>query len=171
MKVKEIMNGNKVQFCTPETRLRKAAKVMRNANCGALPVVNGKNKVVGIVTDRDICLSLAEKKKSPSRIRVSDVMTRKAVTVRPNDEMAVALREMRTKKIGRLPVVDKSGKLKGIISLHNLLATDSGDRKTLNGSVAGGESILKTVKALTSRYEGDKKKNKKTARAVTEQEN
>jgi len=167
MKIKELMNKSAVQSCTPETRLHNAAKVMRKANCGALPVVNGKNQVVGIVTDRDICLSLADKKKSPSRVRVHEVMTPNAVTVNANQELAVALHEMRTRKVGRLPVVDKSGKLQGIISLHGLLSTSAGDKKAFDAANTSGESILKTVKAITDRYTGEVKKKKKADRAVT----
>ncbi len=162
MKVKEIMTKQGVQYCTPETRLHNAARMMKSANCGALPVLDDNKQVVGIVTDRDICLSLAQKStKAPGQLTVADIMTKKVATVSPDADLDIALREMRTKKIGRLPVVDDEGKLKGIISLHNLLSKSTNGKTGLRGSAGDGESILKTVQALSDRYAGPLRGRKK----------
>jgi CBS domain-containing protein len=153
MKVKEIMTEGSLQYCSPETKLHNAAKSMKTANCGALPVVDKNKKVVGMITDRDICLSLANKQEKPlSRQNVGDIISSKVYSVKTDDDLNTALKQMRTNKIGRLPVVDKAGKLKGILSLHDLLSRFlNGDRELKKVSEAG-ENISKTLKALADNY-------------------
>lgn len=60
MKVKDVMTAKSLKTCSPESNLKEAANAMKSANCGVLPVTNHDKKVVGIITDRDICLSLSE---------------------------------------------------------------------------------------------------------------
>ena len=146
------MTERNLQYCGPETRLQDAAKSMKRGNCGALPVIDKQNKVVGVVTDRDIALSLASDAATVAERNVGDIIAYDVVTVHPDDNLDEALRQMRVKKIGRLPVVDKEGKLKGIVSMHHLL-TQSLDGKAEIGNLSGtGENLAKTLKALTGRY-------------------
>lgn len=158
MKVKEVMSEYSVKYCTPETKLTEAVKAMREGHCGALPVVNQDYKVLGIVTYRDICLTLAEPKTQPWDLRkVGDIMSTNVFTVRSEDEVSTALQNMRKNKIGRLPVVDTTGKLNGIVSLHNLI-----DHSVIKGKKelwdikTPGESILKTVHAVAERLSNGK---------------
>src|SRR5574342_8506 len=122
MKVQDVMTSRRLQYCNPETKLHNAVKLMKAGNCGALPVVDQNKKVVGIVTDRDIALSLSSRQTgSPAKAKVSQVMTKKVQTVKTGADLTAALQQMRTKKVGRLPVVDGEGKLQGILSMHNLI--------------------------------------------------
>jgi CBS-domain-containing membrane protein len=156
MKVKEIMTARSLKFCSPETKLHNAAKTMKAGNCGALPVLNKEKKVIGLITDRDIALSLAQKQaKSAAQVNVAEIMAKKVHTVNSNDEITTALRQMRTNRIGRLPVVDKKGTLKGIVSLHNLISQANGkisSKVELGTFSSSGENLLKTMQAITSRY-------------------
>ena len=154
MKIKDVMVAKELKCCTPKTKLHNAAKVMREGNCGALPVVDKENRVLGMVTDRDICLSLAEEKvESPSNLNVKKIMSYSVHTVKETDDLAKALQQMRINKIGRLPVVDKEGKLKGIVSLHRLLneaaSNGNSDLGKLNSKK---ENLMKTIHAVTDRY-------------------
>jgi CBS domain-containing protein len=158
MKVKEVMTTDALQYCTPETRLQEAAKAMKANNCGALPVVDKDKKVLGIITDRDICLSLAQKQEAPLADRkVSEVMTRNVQTVESDDELSAVYHRMRKNQIGRLPVVDDKGKLKGIVSLHKLINKHVHEGKKELGDInAPGENLMKTIPAVTDRYTGTK---------------
>lgn len=58
-KVKDIMTSNHIMHCIPETKLQSVAKTMKESNLGSLPVIDKDNKVIGIITDRDVCLAFA----------------------------------------------------------------------------------------------------------------
>jgi CBS-domain-containing membrane protein len=158
MKVRDVMSEHTVKFCSPETKLQDAAKSMKVNNCGALPVVNKDNKVMGIITDRDICLATAQTKSVPFENRkVEEVMSKQVHTVRSNDEISAAFQHMRKNQIGRLPVVDEAGKLKGIVSLHKLLNHSVTEEKKLLGNLSdSGENLLKTIQAVTDRYNNNR---------------
>lgn len=154
MKVKEVMSTTPVMYCTPETKFTEAIKTMKTTNCGALPVVDSENKVLGIITYRDICLSLTDTKSQPwDKRKVGDVMSTKVYTVKSDDEISTAFQNMRKNQIGRLPVVDNTGKLNGVVSLHSLIdLTVTKGKKELWDVTAPGESLLRTVHAVASRY-------------------
>ena len=155
MKVKDVMTAHAVKYCTPETNLQHAAESMREANCGALPVVDRNKRVLGIVTDRDICLSLSQHtNRSVENRLVGEVMTRDVRTVRASDDVSEAFRKMRERKIGRLPVVDEQGSLQGMISLNKLLNVTVDRGQSAIGDVhANGENLLKTLRAVSNRRE------------------
>ncbi len=168
MKVKNVMTAQSVKFCTKDANLREVAKKMKVNNCGALPVVDEDNKVVGIITDRDICLSISKKSIIPAGDRkVKDAMTKKIVTVNGSDEISVAYQQMRKNKVGRLPVVDVNGRLEGIVSLHKLIneAVKRG-KNDLGETSASGENLIKTIQAVTNRY-NKKKELKKTSKLLS----
>ncbi len=155
MKVKEIMTANALKYCTPETNIHNAAQSMREANCGALPVVDRNKRVLGIVTDRDICLSLAQNtNKAIEHRTVGEIMTRDVKTIRGTEDVSEAYRKMRERKIGRLPVVDEQGSLQGIVSLNKLLNVSVEKGKEAVGDVnAAGENLMKTLQAVSKRRE------------------
>jgi CBS domain-containing protein len=171
MKVENLMNGKKVQYCNVNSNLSNVAKLMKENNCGALPVLNNEKQVVGIITDRDVALALVQNGTIiPDQIKVDHIMSHKVHTITPQDDVSTALKQMRTKQVGRLPVVDKDGKLQGIISLHNLLHAVTKDGKTdLENFPTKEESVAKTIKALTARYTDQHPAIKKTE-AITKKE-
>jgi CBS domain-containing protein len=120
MKVKEIMTAY-VTSCGPNATLVVAAGVMRGYNCGTLPVIDVGGKVIGMITDRDICFTVSKKDHDGSRIKVSEVISGKVYECAPTDDIKDALKTMRKKKAPCLPVVDGDGALKGILSIDDIL--------------------------------------------------
>ena len=152
-KVEDVMTADSLKSCNLETKLHEVAKTMKEANRGALPVVDKNNKVIGIVTDRDVCLSLAAKKdKEISALTVKDaIQTVKVHTVKAEDNITKAFEEMRKNKIGRLPVTDKEGKLKGMLSVNNLLSHSLAKKEDLGQITSKEENLAKTIKSLFDR--------------------
>lgn len=93
---------------------------MQAHDCGCIPIVED-DAIVGIVTDRDIALATAEADKSPSQLRLSQIMTSKVFMVRPNTPIAEAEQLMREQKIRRLPVVDEDSRVVGLLSLDDIV--------------------------------------------------
>ena len=120
MKVKEIMSAY-VTSCGPNATLVAAAGIMRGYNCGTLPVMGAGGKVIGMITDRDICLAVSKKDNDVSRIKVSEVISGKVYACAPTDDVKDALKTMRKKKAPGLPVVNGAGVLKGILSIDDVL--------------------------------------------------
>ena len=143
MKVKDIMTRSAMS-CTPETSVREAAEIMRAADCGALPVVY-KAKTSGMITDRDICLALAERNRAPSELRVEEVMSRVLYACAEEDGVEKALATMRGHQVRRLPVVDAKGALRGIVSLNDvaLHTAEKGDARAIPD-----EEAMRTLKAI-----------------------
>jgi CBS domain-containing protein len=121
MTIRELQTSN-VKSVSPDTDLAVAAKLMWDGDCGAIPVVSDDRKVVGMITDRDICIASATRSKSPAEIRASEVIgTGNGVhAVKPDDDVRVALRTMRKHRVRRLPVVDRDQRLTGIVSINDL---------------------------------------------------
>ncbi|WP_027184319.1 CBS and ACT domain-containing protein [Desulfovibrio inopinatus] len=124
MLVKHWMSTD-VTSVTPETSMMRASKTMKENGLRRLPVVNDKNRVVGIVTDSDIkeaspskatTLDVHELYYLLSEIKVGDIMTKNPLTVAPDDTVEEAAVIMFDKKIGGLPVIDKDNFLVGILT-------------------------------------------------------
>jgi CBS domain-containing protein len=110
-----------VQTCRPETDLSTVAMQMRQGDCGVLPVVASSGEVVGMITDRDICMVAAIKHCDVASIRVSDVISGSVYACSPDAEIHTAFSVMRQKHVRRLPVVTaEEGKLVGILSIDDL---------------------------------------------------
>jgi CBS domain-containing protein len=117
MKVKEIMTRTP-SVCTPETPLQEVAKGMVGCDCGALPVVRseGTGELVGIITDRDIVVRAIAEGRNPLTLTASACMTSPAITIREDASLEDCMDLMESKKIRRVPVVDASGALVGIVA-------------------------------------------------------
>lgn len=144
MKVKELMTTD-VKRCSPETNLAAAAKIMWEGDCGAVPVTDESNHVVGVITDRDICIAAATRPRTEGEIPVQEVMSKTLYTCAPADDVRSALETMKTRKIRRLPVVDQSGRLAGIVSIHDIAA-----QSRLKGSDVSSDSVLDAFIAMTA---------------------
>ena len=105
----------------PDASVRKVAFLMRDRGVGAVVVVNGKGKPVGIVTDRDVALALAVDEKDPD-VPVSEIMPSEIVTIGENEGIFNATQYIFGYQIRRLPIVDSDGKLIGIVTMDDLLA-------------------------------------------------
>jgi CBS domain-containing protein len=119
MQVKDLMTTSP-SVCTLEDTTNEAARIMWERDCGAVPVVDRNRRVVGMITDRDICIAAYFQGEPLSQIRVADVMSRELSTVRPEDEVTKAEHLMRAHQVRRLPVVTDGQILVGILSVGDL---------------------------------------------------
>lgn len=119
MKVKEIMTVNP-KACTAAANLAEAASFMWDYDCGILPVLAEGGTLVGLITDRDICIGGATKNRNLSQIAVEEIMTSNVYSCAPEDDVHKALETMRQRKVRRLPVVAADGKLQGILSINDI---------------------------------------------------
>jgi CBS domain-containing protein len=119
MYVTEIMTPAPVT-CGPDDKLDYAAKLMLNHDCGEIPVVDGP-KVIGVITDRDITIRAVASGKDPHDVEVRSLMTQPVYTTGEFDSIERATDLMDRKHIRRLPVVDRNGRLVGILSKTDLV--------------------------------------------------
>jgi CBS domain-containing protein len=116
--------SREVVFAGRETTVQAAAKLMRHYHVGTVIVVDeadGRRRPVGIVTDRDIVVEVNATDLDPNVITVGDIMLPELITVRENEGLLETVEIMRYKGVRRLPVVDPSGNLVGIVSIDDLL--------------------------------------------------
>jgi len=121
MLVKEVMTSSPI-CCKPGDSLARVAQMMAEHDCGVVPVVSS-GRLTGIVTDRDIACRAIAKGKTPADVAVSDVMSQPVITVGANEDVQVAIDRMKEKQVRRLPVLDDSGKLAGIVAPSDLAPT------------------------------------------------
>jgi CBS domain-containing protein len=129
MKAKELMTTDPA-CCTPESTVREAARLMREHDCGCIPVVEGDSKrLVGVLTDRDItCRCVAEGGNADTRVR--EIMSTDPQSCHPGDDVAAVEQIMMQARVRRVPVVDAQGNCVGMIAqadiaLHDKAANDS----------------------------------------------
>ena len=126
MKVKDAMHKG-VQWVGPDTPVTEVAKLMRTHDIGSIPI--GENdRLIGMVTDRDIvCKGLATDGFNASQATARDVMTADIHCCREDDDLAKAVRHMEALRVRRLPVINKSKRMVGILSLGDVSHSPSGD--------------------------------------------
>ena len=123
MTVKKIMKRD-VATCSPDSDLTAAVKTMRDRNCGFLPVIDSHGGIVGVVTDRDACIAVANyKDRPPLHIAVKEVMRFPVFSCFPDENIKVALATMAKHHVRRLPVLDRSGHLQGVLSIDDIIQT------------------------------------------------
>jgi CBS domain-containing protein len=124
MKVKEVMHKG-VDWVGPETPIIEIAKLMRQHDVGSVPI-GEDDKLIGMVTDRDIvCKGLTQNGFDARRATARDVMSEGIHCCREDDDLAKAVKHMETLKIRRLPVINKSKRMVGILSLGDLSSSAS----------------------------------------------
>lgn len=144
MKVQDVMNYN-VQTCRPETNLADAAMRMWRGDFGILPVVADGQKVVGVITDRDICMAAATKHRDPANIRVKEVTSGKVFGCSPDTDIREALKIMQQKQVRRLPIISaEDGRLAGILSMNDVALKAKADRK----AELSAEDVENTLRAI-----------------------
>ena len=116
-KCSEVMTKNPV-CCRPDDMVVKVALLMQSENIGSIPVIENEQtqKLVGIVTDRDLALKIVAKGQDAKSTKVEAVMTRKIVTSRAGDDLQMALDAMAEHQLRRIPIVDDDDKIVGIIA-------------------------------------------------------
>jgi CBS domain-containing protein len=125
--IQKLMTPNP-RTVTADATLLEAAKAMRDEDAGVIPVVDG-DRLVGVVTDRDIVVRGIADGSDPHVIKAGDIASRDIVTVRPDDDLDEVLRLMAQHQVRRLPVVEEDGKVVGIVAQADV-ALESDDTKT-----------------------------------------
>lgn len=123
MRVGEFCNRD-VVIVSKDTQVLEAAQLMRSHHVGDLVVVEeraGKRIPVGIITDRDIVVEVIAKNVALDAVSIGDVMSFELTTVSEEDDVFDTVKQMRTKGVRRVPVVDKQGALAGILAVDDLL--------------------------------------------------
>lgn len=133
MKIKEIMTAQPVT-CAPGTNLAAAAELMLDADCGILPVVEN-DKLVGVVTDRDMFIALATRDARASDLTVGQVAGTKVFTCEPDDDVHAALETMKQHRVRRLPVEGFGHTVVGIVSMNDILMAAGPRRAVRNDEV------------------------------------
>jgi CBS domain-containing protein len=116
-------------FCFAVDTLTKAAGVMWQRDCGAVPVLDAGNKVIGMVTDRDICIAVTSRDWRASEIMAGELCSGNIFTCAPNDELKKVLKLLRKNQLRRLPVIDGDGRLVGIITLADIVNAAGAKKK------------------------------------------
>ena len=118
MKVSEVMHSG-VNWVTPNAKLAEIAKIMSENDIGAVPV-GDNDRLVGMLTDRDIAIRSFGKGLDPLSLTAKDVMTKEIVFCRSDDSIEDAIRLMEIKKIRRLPVISKQKRMVGMLAIGDL---------------------------------------------------
>ena len=139
MKVRDVMTRNVVS-CRKDADIGAAARLMLQGRFGSLPVVDGRGRVAGMITDRDIAMAAATRQRNASHIGVHEAMSEKVRSCFAEEDLGVALKRMQEGHVRRLPVLDATSHLAGILSIDDvaLRATDR----------TNGLSATEFVKAL-----------------------
>src|SRR4030095_152273 len=130
-KCNEVMTKIPV-CCLPNDAVIKAAELMKSENIGSIPVIENEQtqKVVGIVTDRDLALQIVAEGRDAKSTNVEAVMTRKVVTCLADDDLQKALDAMAEHQLRRIPVVDNNNKILGIIAQEDVATRAHQPEKT-----------------------------------------
>jgi CBS domain-containing protein len=121
MRVRDIMSKEPA-CCTPACSAQVAANLMREAGVGFLPVLEKfSRRLLGVVTDRDLCLFVVAQGRPASKVTVRECMTPNPLPCRGSDDVETALELMRGNALRRLPVVNEEGTVEGVISVDDLI--------------------------------------------------
>jgi CBS domain-containing protein len=144
MLVENVMT-REVEGCRAEDTLAAAASVMWRKDCGVVPVVDEERRIVGMLTDRDICMALATRPQTASEVSVGDVMSREVRSCNAVDAIQDALEIMRGEQLRRLPVVDGEGRLAGILSVSDIVRHSERGKSKRHISHREAMSVLKAI--------------------------
>ena len=142
MKVKNIMTPDPKAIWLTES-LTDAARLMWENDCGVLPIIKDGRTVVGVITDRDICMASAMNARNPSGVSVEEAMTGEVFSVTPEDDIDQALQVMRDHRVHRLLVISAEGELQGILSLNDVVL----NAKAEGDAIPDGD-VVRTFQAI-----------------------
>ena len=131
MKAQDIMSRNP-STVTPSTRVRQAAKLMKEQDVGIVPVVEGGgsgNRLVGLLTDRDIAVRLVAEGRDADLVEVRELMSKSPKTARADDDVSTIMDLMGREQVRRVPIVDERGSLVGIVAQADIVIEARDDAK------------------------------------------
>jgi CBS domain-containing protein len=122
MNIRDIMTTNP-SYCVSGDPSTLAASIMKDKNVGIVPIIRSDvdHKLVGVVTDRDLCLAVVAQNVQPDTVKVQQCMTTFIVTVRPDDDVQKAMTLMSENQVRRIPVVNQEGLLEGMVATADIL--------------------------------------------------
>ena len=136
MQVKEVMTRG-AECISPDATLQEAARKMKDLDVGPLPVCGDNDRLVGMLTDRDITVRAVAEGKDPRTTKVRDAMTEGVTYCFEDDDVAEAARLMREKQVRRLVVLNRDKRLAGIVSLGDLAVQTGGDQQVAGKTLEG----------------------------------
>lgn len=151
MNVEQLMI-REVVSCKPETDLAAIALMMWENDCGSVPVTDAGNHPIGMITDRDISIAGATRSCPLSEIRASSVKDGEVVSIHPGQDINEALALMSSAQVRRLPVVDDSGHLIGILSMSDILARLPEGGAGGRSSDLSRERVIDALKSITRHH-------------------
>jgi CBS domain-containing protein len=119
MKIADIMKRD-VEICGPDDNVATAASRMWDGDIGCIPVVSESGQVVGMITDRDICMAALTRGRPLHEIPVASVMSKEISSCLPEATLIEAGEIMRARQVRRLPVIDSEASLVGVVSLGDM---------------------------------------------------
>jgi CBS domain-containing protein len=159
MKVRDVM-VRKVVSIEPSASLAEAAKRMRDANVGILPVVED-GEIRGVITDRDVVVRAIAEHADLTGTPVGDCATTDPIVAHPEWDVDRAMEAMARAQVGRLPVVENGNTLAGIVTLGSLALRSKKDKETLH---AAREVSRRSVKATGTRAKSASAPKKRPAK-------
>ncbi|HSP95738.1 MAG TPA: CBS domain-containing protein [Candidatus Dormibacteraeota bacterium] len=152
MNVSQLMRHG-VRSCSPQDSLHTAAQLMWDNDCGCLPVRDDGGRVVGMITDRDICMAAYLQGGPLCALKVSSAMSHDTFACRADDTIAQAEATMRAHQVRRLPVLDREDRLVGILSLNDI-ALEAGEEMQRKQKAVNLAEIGRTLEAICRRRNG-----------------
>lgn len=138
-----------VTSCRPSDTMNEAARLMWGRDCGCIPVVDAAAHLVGMVTDRDICMAAYTSGSALAAIPVSRAMSKIVISCRTDDEIAVVHDKMGQGRVRRIPVVDPEGRLVGIVSLSDLVREATPDARDSALGISS-EAVLAALDSISA---------------------
>lgn len=151
MKISRLMTKNPVTV-SKESPLTDAASLMWRQDCGVVVVIDDARKVIGMITDRDIAMAALTQGVDLGHAKVKKSMSKRVFTIDENDDLSDALELMSDHQIRRLPVVNASGALTGIVSLNDIALQYKKD----GGKAISAEQIAAAVASICARRSAEK---------------
>lgn len=156
MKVRDCCCKN-VEVCGLDANLASAGWKMWERDCGILPVIDEDGLPVGVVTDRDICIAASTKYRPAAGIPLRELLpSRNPLSCGPDDDVKDAMATMKREKVRRLLVTDADGRLKGVLSLNDLVLAAKPTRLARPGDISS-DDILLALKAICEHGAPEKK--------------
>jgi CBS domain-containing protein len=117
--------------CQPQHTIVEVAEVMKREDVGLIPITeDGTNKLIGVLTDRDIVLKVVAEERDPSGTAVSEVMTGAPIACQEQDTIENVMQQMAAHQVRRIPIVDNAGAIIGIVSQADIATRLANPRET-----------------------------------------
>jgi CBS domain-containing protein len=144
----EQLMSRAVATCRPDDSLNAAARIMWEHDCGVVPITvvdEGGERVVGMITDRDVCMAAYTQGRPLRDIAVTSAMSGRIHACHPKDRIAAALERMATEQLHRLPVVDSSGFLVGLLSLADIAREEARRHRVISAG-----DLARSIEAIST---------------------